>query len=289
MTIRSTSRFLLAVVALLSTPAWSQAKAPLTQVVDRVAPVETLASVPASGPRPAGSGVVFNATLSGVAPSGPTGTVQFTICSQGGAILQSGTATIVGGVASWTATPSPEAYSVSAAYPGDINYLPQTSTLAEGAAEDFAFTPPAVTIAQGATWTGNIQVQALNGFTGNISWTCTHVPSQIACNLPQPTTTFTTANESVIQNVPLSIPTSPGDFIPGASAMVFCCAFGSRKRFKVLLGVALSCIVLFGMTGCGSGGSAAWNLITPKATYQVLITGTSGIVTHSQQLTVVVH
>jgi hypothetical protein len=43
------------------------------------------------------------------------------------------------------------------------------------------------------------------------------------------------------------------------------------------------------MTGCGSGGSAAWNPITPKATYQVLVSGTSGIVTHSQQFTVVVN
>jgi hypothetical protein len=95
---------------------------------------------------------------------------------------------------------------------------------------------------------------------------------------------------AVPQTCPLTITTSPGDFIPAAGLILlgFAFSFKSRRRLQLFAGLAFSCAILFGVTGCGSGGTAQWNPITPKGTYQVTITGVSGIVTHSKQLTVIV-
>jgi hypothetical protein len=292
MTRQSTSRILQAFLILISTPVWSQATAPLTQVVQRISPVETLGANPSGVPRLPGSTVAFHATVSGVAVAAPTGTLHFVLADTKGAVVATGDSPIVAGVASWTATPCIGVYTVSAAYPGDLNYLPQSAALApQNPAEDFAFTLPSVTIAQGQTWSGNLQVTSLNGFTGTINWTCVPTSGTVKCSMPQNTNTFTTANESTPQNVALTIPTSPGDFIPAAAVLLFSFGFGMRKRLKHLrlgAGVALSCFCLSGMIGCGSGGNAAWNLITPKASYPVTVTGTSGNITHTQTLTVVV-
>jgi hypothetical protein len=289
MTIKATSRILLAITFLVCTPGWSQV--PLTQVVNRIAPAVTLASVPANNvPRVAGSSIEFDATVTGVAVAAPTGSIQFTVTSLGTSPALSGTAPIIGGLSTWTTTPASEGFTVTAAYAGDLNYLPLTVSLPAGAAEDFDFTLPTVTIAQGSTWNGTMQVVSLNGFTGTISWACQNVPPQIGCPMTQTTSTFTTANESVAQSFPLAITTSPGDFIPAAGLLLlgFAFSFKSRRRLQLLAGLAFSCFFLFGMTGCGSGGTAQWDPITPKATYQVTITGVSGILTHSKQLTVVV-
>jgi hypothetical protein len=138
MTRQSTSRILQAFLILISTPVWSQATAPLTQVVQRISPVETLGANPSGVPRLPGSTVVFQATVSGVAVAAPTGTLHFVLTDTKGAVVATGDSPIVAGVASWTATPCKGVYTVSAAYPGDLNYLPQSAALApQNPAEDF--------------------------------------------------------------------------------------------------------------------------------------------------------
>ena len=82
MTIKATSRILLAFAALVCMPAWSQA--PLTQVVKRIAPSVALTSVPANNvPRVAGSPVEFDMHITGVSAAAPTGSIQFTVTSLG--------------------------------------------------------------------------------------------------------------------------------------------------------------------------------------------------------------
>jgi hypothetical protein len=290
MTIKAPSRILLAVAVLFSTPAWSQASTPLTQVVMRIAPAVTITSNPANAPRAAGSSVQFDAQVTGIAVAAPTGTLIYTLTSLGSEPVLTGTTPIVGGLSTWTAYPPPEGYTISVSYPGDVNYLPLSASLPAGPAEDFDFTLPAVTMAQGATWNGAMQVIPLNSFTGAITWACQNVPNQIGCPMSQTSSTFTTANMAVPQTCPLTITTSPGDFIPAAGLILlgFAFSFKSRRRLQLFAGLAFSCAILFGVTGCGSGGTAQWNPITPKGTYQVTITGVSGIVTHSKQLTVIV-
>jgi hypothetical protein len=166
MTIKATSRILLAFAALISMPASSQA--PLTQVVKRITPSVTLASVPANNvPRVAGSPVQFNMNITGVSAAAPTGSIQFTVTSLDGSTPLSGTGVIAAGLASWTSTPTPAGFSIAASYGGDVNYLPVSVTIPAPPAEDFDFTLPAVTVAQGATWNGTMQVVSLNGFSWN--------------------------------------------------------------------------------------------------------------------------
>src|ERR1035438_1261104 len=118
---------------------------------------------------------------------------------------------------------------------------------------------------------------------------CQNVPPQISCPITGkwPTTTFTAANMNTPQTCPLTIVTSPGDFILAAGLLLlgFAFSFKSRRRLQLFAGLAFSCVLLFGATGCGSGGNSQWNPITPKATYHVTVTGVSGIITHSKQLT----
>jgi hypothetical protein len=291
MTIKATSRILLALAALACTPVWSQA--PLTQVVKRIAPSVALSSVPANNvPRVAGSPVVFDMAITGVSAAAPTGAIQFTVTSLDGSAPVSGTGPIAAGLASWTSTPSPAGFSISASYAGDINYLPVSVATPAPPAEDFDFTLPEVTVAQGTTWNGTMQVVSLNGFSGTIAWTCQNVPAQISCPITGkwPTTTFTVADMGTPQTCPLTIVTSPGDFIPVAGFILlgFAFSFKSRRRLQLFAGLAFSCVLLFGATGCGSGGNSQWNPLTPKGTYHVTVTGVSGIVTHSKQLTVIV-
>ena len=288
MTMKATTRLLLAIAALACTPGWSQA--PLTQVVVRIAPVVTVATVPANAPRAAGSSVQFDAQVTGIAVAAPTGTLTYTLTSLGSEPVLTGTAPIVGGLSTWTAAPAPEGYTVSVSYPGDVNYLPLSASLPAGPAEDFDFTLPTVTMAQGTTWNGAMQVVSLNGFTGTIAWACQNVPTQIGCPMSQTASVFTPANMAVPQTCPLTITTSPGDFIPAAGLILlgFAFSFKSRRRLQLFAGLAFSCALLFGVTGCGSGGNSQWNPLTPKATYQVTTTGVSGAVTHSKQITVVV-
>jgi len=291
MTIKATSRILLAFAALVCMPAWSQA--PLTQVVKRITPSVTLASVPANNiPRVAGSPVEFDMNITGVSAAAPTGSIQFTVTSLDGSTPLSGTGAIAAGLSSWTSTPSVAGFSITGSYAGDVNYLPVSVTIPAPPAEDFDFTLPAVTVAQGSTWNGTMQVVSMNSFSGTIAWTCQNVPPQISCPITAkwPTTTFTTADMSTPQTCPLSIVTSPGDFIPAAALLLFGFAFSfkSRRRLQLLAALAFSCALLFGATGCGSGGNSQWNPLTPKGTYTVTVTGVSGIVTHSKTLTVIV-
>jgi len=77
MTMKATTRLLLAIAALACTPGMSQA--PLTQVVVRIAPDVTVATVPANAPRTAGSSVQFDAQVTGIAVAAPTGTLTYTL------------------------------------------------------------------------------------------------------------------------------------------------------------------------------------------------------------------
>jgi hypothetical protein len=291
MTIKALSRILLALTVLVCAPGESQVSTTLTQVVNRIAPVMSLISPAASSPWVAGSALQFTTQISGVAVSAPTGSIQYALTSLlSTSPALTGTVPIDPGQAIWTATPPSGGFTVSASYPGDVNYLPLTVSLNVGPAETFAFTLPTVTLAQGNTWNGTMQVTSLNGFTGTISWACQNVPAPLRCPITQSTSTFTSANGSVSQALLLTISTSPGDFIPATSLLLLGFSFSFRpwRRLQLFAGLAFSCIFLFGVTGCASGGNSQWDPLTPKGTYEVTITGVAGGITQSQQLTVVV-
>ena len=259
MTIKATSRILLAFAALISMPASSQA--PLTQVVKRITPSVTLSSVPANNiPRVAGSPVQFDMNITGVSAAAPTGSIQFTVTSLDGSTPLSGTGAIAAGLSSWTSTPLAAGFSITGSYAGDVNYLPVSVTIPAPPAEDFDFTLPAVTVAQGSTWNGTMQVVSLNSFSERLRGLArmSRRRSVAQSTAKWPTTTFTTADMGTPQTCPLSIVTSPGDFIPAAGLLLFGFAFSfkSRRRLQLLAGLAFSCVLLFGATGCGSGGNA---------------------------------
>jgi uncharacterized membrane protein YeiH len=86
----------------------------------------------------------------------------------------------------------------------------------------------------------------------------------------------------------LSVTAYGGQFI-AASLLLFGFSFRSpRRRLRQWTGLVAAGLCLFAITGCGTGGQAGWKPITPKGTYQATITGTSGSLQHSKQITIIV-
>src|ERR1035438_10693771 len=99
--------------------------------------------------------------ITGVSAAAPTGSIQFTVTSLDGSTPLSGTGVIAAGLAGWTSTPSAAGFSITGSYAGDVNYLPVSVTIPAPPAEDFDFTLPAVTVAQGRSEEHTSELQSL--------------------------------------------------------------------------------------------------------------------------------
>ena len=130
MTIKATSRILLAIAALVCTPAMVSSTSDAGREEDRPGCDDRNRS--SQLPRVAGSSVQFDAQVTGIAVAAPTGSLIYTVTSLGSEPVLTGTAPIVGGLSTWTAYARAEGYTVSVSYPGDVNYLPLSASLPAG-------------------------------------------------------------------------------------------------------------------------------------------------------------
>lgn len=169
-----------------------------------------------------------------------------------------------------------------------------------------------VTAGQSATY--NLQVSPVSGFNGTVSLSCSGAPSMANCTLSPAsvtpngtvasafTATVTTTAPSMVvpRNLPHDWPhlmTRLG-LIP---LMLFAVALltivlrfrdeaklpGRRFALAPALGLALMILVWVG--GCGGGGGGQHNPGTPKGTSTLTVTGTSGGVSHTLNLTLTVN
>jgi Bacterial Ig-like domain (group 3) len=273
----------------LAISVWAQ-PVTLPQVIVPALPKETLASRPVMSRGI--SQVQFDVVLSGVQAAVPTGTVIFTLTPDGTGQPISATVLVSAGAASWMVAPPEGTYEISAAYSGDSNYRTQIAT-SRGKAltliPDFDFSAPEIRIKQGQSWSGNIELIPLNGFSQSLSLTCI-APAELGCNIP--VQTYSVA-QSIAENrttkIPVSITAFPGRFAASISLLLLPLSAGCRRsrRWRMPKWLILSAGILL-MSGCGVETSASWQRITPKGTYQISIAGTSGGLKHSKQLTVIV-
>jgi sugar lactone lactonase YvrE len=194
----------------------------------------------------------------------PTGTVTFTsgTTTIGSATLDSS------GVATLTPNLSPGTYSIVAAYGGDAQHSPSTSSPVSvsnpGTGFNLTVTPPSVTMATGKYVNVNVALTSISGFTDTIGLGCGSLPSGVNCHFSSPNVTLPAGG---VVTVTLTIDTN--NPLGALFGFVF---WRFRKRYPLAAAMALLLILGAGaqfMTGC-SGFSQS---TAAPGTYVIQVTG----------------
>jgi pseudomonalisin len=177
------------------------------------------------------------------------------------------------------------------------------ATLAQDfAAAGFLLVPDAASIqvAQGSPGTATVRVTALNGFTGQITYTCSDTVSESTCTGPSTAVDSTqAASFQITTKAPTARLERPFDggsrifyatLLPGLCGIVFVASSRKRSlrsvRFLGLL-VALGFSTIW-LGSCGGSKSGTKDPGTPTGTYTIMVTGTSGSLTSSASFQLVV-
>jgi hypothetical protein len=244
-----------------------------------------------------GQSVSFTATVAAATSGIPTGSVTFL---DGTAVL--GSSVIAGGKAVYTTTAlTVGAHTITANYGGDTNFNVSSAVSATNAvtvnALDFTITTNnnSVTVTSGTAAVFTYQLTPTTGaYPGTVSFSVAGVPASA-------TTTFTPATIAAgggAQSVQLSIATgtlNSRNIVPTSGAPIFLALLllplSVSRRFKatraglgrlLMLVIVLvsGAVVATAISGCGTG--------TPPRYYSVIVTATSGTVSHSATSTLAV-
>ena len=244
----------------------------------------------------AGTDVSFSATVTPFSGTGtPTGTVTF---MNGTTAL--GTGTLSGGAASYsTSSLATGADSITAVYSGDSNFSGSTSTAvvvtvtAVTPSFTIADSPASGTVTAGQSAQTTITVTPAGGFSQQVSFACTGLPTGATCTFSPAnvtpsgsaaTTTLTIAMTA--QSATLAWPDVPhSHLLPRTTAGLvalaggffwFFCRQSRRGSWTGLqLGLLLFLTAAAAILGCG-GSSSGTGGKTQSKTYSVTVTATAG-------------
>ncbi len=250
-----------------------------------------------------GASITFSATVTGGTGSFmPTGTVTF---KDGATTLGTGTLNASGVATYATSALAAGAHSVVASYGGDTNNAASASSAVSvtiwPGPPDFtlALSPGSGSFKAGQPASVTITITSVNGFNAATSLACGSLPTNTACNFSSSSVTpgsAGTATSTLTIDTDTKVTASaeqPGGASPGGvpfqkpelAAGVLVCflipLLGARNRKlrRLLLGLTclgfLAVFVSAGLSGCGAGPT------TPKGTYSIQVTGTSGSASHS--------
>lgn len=179
-----------------------------------------------------------------------------------------------------------------------------------GSANDFSLAAAAngstsASVAAGGMAIYNLQVTAVNGFSGTVTLACSGAPSQATCDIsPNPLTpsasgsSFTASVATMAPSlvVPhIQTPSFPPLSIYSLALLVAILlllrtfhsqVFSGRRVLLSSLGLIF--FVLTCVTGCNGGNSGPKNPGTPRGTYTLGITGTANGASHVLKLTLTV-
>lgn len=186
------------------------------------------------------------------------------------------------------------------------------SVLLSGTGSDFSLTasPSSATVSSGSTATYTLLVNSVGGSFGNsVALACSQVPSQATCKLSPSSATPGAKGSSITVTISTagsssSFASSRGGHDPinyaawiqfqnlGLAGLAFIGGKWRRKKWLASIGVALILLLLLFAVGCAGGTGIAQQTsgskTTASGTYTILLSGTSGTLKHSTNLTLVV-
>jgi RHS repeat-associated protein len=242
--------------------------------------------------------VTLTATI-GSAAGTPTGSVVF---SDSGTAI--GTATLSAGIATLSvSTLAVGSHSITAVYGGDANFNAASSAAVSEIVEDFtltiAGTGSSQTVQPGGTAIYTLPMSPSGGttFPAAVTFAATGLPTGYTATFSP--TSIAAGSSATNVNLTIQVPLTaklqqraqPGQSVPLIALGLLVLPFlgGVKRSRKCLRRLALLTIVFAGMagvsvlTGCGGGGSS-----TPPQTYTVTVTATSGALSHSTTVTLIV-
>jgi len=265
-----------------------------TLTVNPVATTTTLAAS-ATTATP-GASITFTATVTPAAGSiVPTGTVTF---KDGTTTLGTGTLDATGKATNSTATLAVGAHSITAVYAGDTDNTGSTSTAVSVTINapppaDFSLTltPASGSITAGSPASVTVSVTPLNGFSAATTFACAGLPSHSTCTFNPTTVTpsgTAAATTTLTINSDVATAAIAGSGAIFALLLVPVAGWRSRKRrklFAISIPVFLLAAVALAMSACGggssTGGGGGTTTNTPKGTYSITVTATSGTLNHT--------
>jgi len=194
-------------------------------------------------------------------------------------------------------------FTVQALYPGDTNYTSATSAPQQVEVlppADFSIDVPAsATTKQGQSLSTVVTVHSINNFTGTVHLTCAGLGPMMGCTpslralvLSLPASAYqqlaaTPASASsnlAITTMATTVTTVSSGFFLFLFSGGFRRKRKSKRPYAIVLALLGSMLVL---AGCG-GLRYLQSNGTPRGTYRISITGTSGSLTHTQFVNVTV-
>jgi hypothetical protein len=262
----------------------------------------TTTLVAAPSPASAGESVTLTATVS----PAPTGSSLGTVSFYNGTTLLGSSTLNSSGVATFSTTSLPAGSdTLTAVYSGNLLFAASTSaTLSETVNTTYTVTaPPApLLVMQGGSVQVNVTVPPVGGaFNNPVTMSATGLPPGATARFNPLTVTPGTAGAPTVMTIqlaPLAAAVLPEAYpphrpwpLPSLALALALCGLGLRRkrlpitlrRTLLLAPLALSLLALFGCGGGWLGPST-----TPPGSFVVIITGTSGTLTASTTVTVVV-
>jgi sugar lactone lactonase YvrE len=262
----------------------------------------TTTLVAAPSPASAGESVTLTATVSPTPTGSSLGTVSF---YDGATLLGSGTLNS-SGVATFSTTSLPAGSdTLTAAYSGNSLFAASTSAaLSETVNTAYTVTAPPtpLSVAQGGSVQVNVTVPAVGGaFNNPVTMSASGLPPGATATFNPLTVTPGSAGAPTVMTIQLAplaagvLPEVDSPYrrwpLPSFALAILLCSIGLRgKRFSArarrALVLAPLAVSLFALFGCGGGWLGPST--TPPGDFVVTITGTSGTLTASTTVTVVV-
>jgi hypothetical protein len=258
-------------------------------VIDVTPAVTTTTVTSSANPSYAGQSVTFTAGVAGLTP-GASGTVTF---SNGSKTL--GTAAVSNGSASFATTLTGGGNQIiTAAYGGDGNDAASSGTVNQAVESPISIpTPPSgpttLTVASGSSVSSSITINAIAGYSGLLSLTCSGLPANASCGFtPQiptiaaPSGTYgiivaTNSSESLLGKVQDSA--TPPAAVEWCGISLLGLLFMGRVRRSRMgrLCLVLAAGVFVSLAGCGgSSKSTTTAAVTPPGTYTFQVNAATG-------------
>ncbi len=166
---------------------------------------------------------------------------------------------------------------------------------------NLAFSASSITISSpGGTGTTSLSVNATNGFSGTVTFSCSSLPTESSCSFSPTSVTGSGSTTIAIMTTAPSVLTPlrhPTGLNAGPKAFELCLvsigmlwlAIQAKRRRWSSVATALAVFCLMGAAACGGGGSSSkTGGTTPVQNQPVVVTATDGTTTHTATLSVTV-